>query len=317
MRSNAKTLGMTLMLLAACAATTAWAGSLNGEIKLGGIFKDETVGDVSAMPETFNIYEGFSFSRVKLAGQAGQKNFFTLDLNEINQKSGRGMFGYRVPNLLNLTLRYDQHRQIYDAAGDVTSRRKNMRGSLVLTPSKVWRIAADFGDQRKTGERMAYPSGTASFLGNMLRLPAVHGPGRGRGPQGQPRRGRRLRVLRLHGREPDRRRTPGRRVLAAAQRQRLLHAVAPLPLPAGLLRQAGDDRGRHRLRDGHLPVPGHGPAGPRLAVQVPVLRQPRRRQVHADGDRQPAQRLRPGLVQRHRQPVRAATASSPTTTTGT
>lgn len=166
MRWNAKTLGMTLMLLAACTASAGWASSLNGEIKLGGIFKDETVGDVSAMPETFNIYEGFSFSRLKLDGQAGRKNFFTLDLNEVNQKSGRGLFGYRVPDLLNLTLRYDQHRQIYDAAGDVTSRRKNMRGSFVLTPSKTWRISADLGDQRKSGERMAYPQGTDSFLGN-------------------------------------------------------------------------------------------------------------------------------------------------------
>ncbi len=57
----------------------------------------------------------------------------------MNQKSGRGMFSYRVPGLVGLNLRYDQHRQLFDAAGNVASRHKDMRGNLVLTPSRNWK----------------------------------------------------------------------------------------------------------------------------------------------------------------------------------
>ncbi len=165
MRIKTTTLGMTL-LLAVCAASAAWAGSVGGEIKVGGIIKDETAGNLSVMPETFNVYEGFSVSRVNLHGQMGRKSFFTLDVHEVNQESARGMFSYRVPSLVNMTLKYDRHRQLFDAAGDVESVRKNMRGSVVLTPSRTWRLSADLGDQRKTGDRYAYPAGTASFLGS-------------------------------------------------------------------------------------------------------------------------------------------------------
>lgn len=165
MHRKATTLGMTL-LLAALTASAAGAGPLGGEIKLGGIIKDEDAGNLSVMPETFNIHEGFSVSRVNLFGQMGSKSFFNLDVHEVNQESGRGMLSYRVPSLVNLTLKYDQHRQLFDAAGDVESKRKNMRGNLVLTPSRNWRISADLGDQRKTGDRYSYPSGTSSFLGS-------------------------------------------------------------------------------------------------------------------------------------------------------
>ncbi|HPF69843.1 MAG TPA: hypothetical protein PLQ13_04155 [Candidatus Krumholzibacteria bacterium] len=164
MNWNTRTFGMAL-LLAACTAANAWAGSLGGEVKLGGIVKDETAGDLSVMPETFNIHEGFVVSRVNLHGQMGPKSFFNLDVHEVNHESARGLFSYRVPSLVNLTLRYDQHRQLFDAAGDIESRHKNMRGSLVLTPSRNWKISADFGDQRRTGDRVSYPAGTASFLG--------------------------------------------------------------------------------------------------------------------------------------------------------
>lgn len=166
MHRKAMTLGMTLLLLAALAAPSAWAGPVGGEIKLGGVIKDEDAGDLSAMPETFNIHEGFTVSRVNLHGRMGRRSFFTLDVHEVNQESGRGMFGYRVPGLANLNLKYDRHRQLFDAAGDVRSDRKNMRGSLVLTPSRSWRLSADLGDQRRTGDRYSYPANTAGFLGS-------------------------------------------------------------------------------------------------------------------------------------------------------
>jgi len=175
MRLKTTVLGMTLML-AACAVSTAWAEKLGGEIKLGGIIKDETDGsDLTAMPETFNIYDGFCLSRVKLDGQMGRKSFFNLDVHEVNQKSGRGTFSYRVPGLVGLNLKYDQHRQLFDPAGNVASRHKNMRGNLMLTPSRNWKISAYFGDQRRTGDRMSYPENTASFLGTTYNYKTYNG----------------------------------------------------------------------------------------------------------------------------------------------
>ncbi len=166
MKRNTTAFGMTLLLLAACTAASAWAGSLGGEIKVGGIVKDEEAGDYSVMPETFNIHDGFNLSRVYLHGKMGDKSYFNLDVHEVNHESRRGLFDYRVPGLMNLKLKYDAHRQIYDAAGDIESKRENMRGSFVLTPSRNVRISADLGDQRKSGERLGYPTGTGSFLGD-------------------------------------------------------------------------------------------------------------------------------------------------------
>ncbi len=164
MRLKTAALGM-MLLLAACSCPDARAGSVNGTVKLGGIYKDETAGDLSVMPETFNIYDGFSISGVNLNGKMGRRSLFTLNLHEVNQESARGMFSFRVPSLLTLSLKYNRHRQLFDAAGQVESARKDMRGSFVLTPSRSWRISADLGDQRKTGNRVSYLPNSPSFLG--------------------------------------------------------------------------------------------------------------------------------------------------------
>ena len=164
MRAKAMTLGMTL-LLAACTVSTAWAGPVGGELKLGGIIKDEDAGDLSVMPETFNIHEGFVLSRVNLHGRMGPKSFFNLDVHEVNNDAARGLFTYRVPSLLKLDVRYDRHRQLFDAAGEVESMREHLRGTLSLTPSRHWRISAALGNRNRTGERIGYPQGTGGFLG--------------------------------------------------------------------------------------------------------------------------------------------------------
>lgn len=164
MRWKIQTLGMTLLLVI-CPLASAWAGSMDGTVKVGGIYKDETAGDLSVMPETFNIYEGFTISGVDLNGTVGRRGFYRLDVRDVNQESARGAFSYRVPSRFNMFVRYDRHRQLFDAAGQVESVRKNLRGGFVLTPSSDLKVSAHLGNQWKTGSRMSYLPDEPGFLG--------------------------------------------------------------------------------------------------------------------------------------------------------
>ncbi|PIV81780.1 hypothetical protein COW53_02515 [bacterium CG17_big_fil_post_rev_8_21_14_2_50_64_8] len=139
---------------------------MNGTVKVGGIFKDETAGDLSVMPETFNIYEGFTISGIDLNGTVGRRGYYRLDVREVNQESARGIFSFRVPSRFNMFMRYDRHRQLFDPAGQVESVRKNLRGGFVLTPSADLKISANIGNQKKTGSRMSYLPNEPGFLGS-------------------------------------------------------------------------------------------------------------------------------------------------------
>ncbi len=160
------TLVLTGMLLATLLASTAWAGNLKGEVQLGGIVKDEETGsDLTAIHETFNIYDGFSVSRVLLDGQLGKKGFFALDLHEANLDSRRGRFTFRVPDVGKLSVRYRTHRQLLDAAGGLASEREDWNGSLLLTPTSALKVKAEYGIQTKDGDRVVYQPGNATVVG--------------------------------------------------------------------------------------------------------------------------------------------------------
>ena len=168
MRLNNKALAVTLIAVAVAVGpiAPAAADSVDGTILVGGIYKDETQGDLSAVPETFNIYDGFSISRIDLRAKVGSRNFFHLDLHEINMKSSKGAFTYRVPDLGSLTVRHDQHRQLLDATGGTFSMRRDWHTGLRLTPGRNLRLLADYGWQSRRGFRIGYPAGTNSFLDN-------------------------------------------------------------------------------------------------------------------------------------------------------
>jgi len=55
------TLGVMLVF-----CSTSLAGEYDGTVKIGGVIIDENAGDLSAMQETYNLYEGFSLSQIKL-----------------------------------------------------------------------------------------------------------------------------------------------------------------------------------------------------------------------------------------------------------
>jgi len=160
------TLALTGLALLALLASPALAGKLAGEIKLGGIVKDEEAGsDLTAIHETFNIYDGFSLTRVNLHGVLGQKNYFALDLREANLDSRRGNFTFRVPDLAKMNFRYRSHRQLLDAAGGLSSEREIWNGSLVVTPTSALRLKANYGLQNRDGDRVIYQANGPGISG--------------------------------------------------------------------------------------------------------------------------------------------------------
>jgi len=147
------------------AAATPWAGTLSGTVKVGGIFVDEE-GDRSTVQETYNLYDGFSLSRIQLAGSFNPRSNFTLDLRDLNLDSRAGDFAYRVPGRFRLTAGYDQNRQVFDPGRGITSERKDLKLGMQVTPNRALALSGDVGYVVREGDRLAYPLGTASALGD-------------------------------------------------------------------------------------------------------------------------------------------------------
>jgi hypothetical protein len=164
MTRTTRILATALALAALALPLAAGAAGLGGTIKLGGVIKDEE-GDRSTTPETFKLQEGFSFSQVDLDGSLGSKNFFHLDMRDINLRSGRARFDWRMTDVGRLWFRYNRHRQIYDADGAVHSDRYDYRGGLNLTVADWVNLDGYYGYQNRDGQRIAYPERTESFLG--------------------------------------------------------------------------------------------------------------------------------------------------------
>ncbi len=164
-RWTARATCLALALGALCAAPVE-AAKLKGTLELGDISLEQDTGDRSAVQETYNIYNGFSVSRILLDGQLNPKHFFKLDLNEINLDSRKGLFDYRVAGLGDVTARYDQNRQFFDPQGAVHSKRTDWRLGARLTPAGWLRVTADYDRQKRDGDRLEFPLGTESALGS-------------------------------------------------------------------------------------------------------------------------------------------------------
>jgi hypothetical protein len=147
-------------------ASAAPAADVEGTIKLGGVIVDEKAGDLSVMQETYNIYEGFSATQLMLNGNLNPRTLFTLSLNDINLDNRRSDFELRVPGRFRFFTRYDQHRQVFDPDRVLNSTRKDLRFGAWAAPSAWVKISADYDRQTRDGERLGFPAGTASELGN-------------------------------------------------------------------------------------------------------------------------------------------------------
>lgn len=158
-------------LVVALAASPAWAGTLDGTIKVGGVMLDEK-GDRSTVQETYNVYGGptlgsarFNLAQVYLTGRPSPQQYFMLDLREVNLDSRQGDFVYRVPGAFKVTAGYDQHRQVFDAGRSVNADRKDWKVGAEVTPSRWFSVLGSFGYLTRDGDRLSYPLGTVSALG--------------------------------------------------------------------------------------------------------------------------------------------------------
>jgi hypothetical protein len=169
MRNKMRSRKLHTLLIAAlfvAASMPAMASRYNGQLKLGGIMIDEDGKDLSAIQETYNLYDGFSVSRIFLNGQVNPQNFFQLDLNEINLNSRKGRLVYRRPGAFKLTGNYDQHRQVYDPARVVTADRRDWRFVLDASPRKWLKVLANYNFQDREGDRLGFPDSTVSAIGS-------------------------------------------------------------------------------------------------------------------------------------------------------
>jgi len=156
-----------LMLLAG--ASVAGAAKLNGTVKVGNIFLDET-GDRSTVQETFDIYDGFAVSQVLLDGSLQPQSRFVLDLRDINLDSRQGNFNYRLPGLFKVRAAYDQNRYVFDPGRGVTSERKNWQVGLQVTPMKSLVLSGDLNRITRTGDRLSFPPEPGTLLGTVSSL---------------------------------------------------------------------------------------------------------------------------------------------------
>src|SRR5512139_1332218 len=147
------------------AASPAWAGTMEGTVKLGGVIKNES-GDRSTVQETYDIYDGFSLTQIRLAGSLDPANYLMLDLRDINFDSRQGDFLYRRPGTFKLTANYDQSRYVFDPDRVTTAERKDWRVGAQFTPYRWLNFNASYNYLTREGDRIPYPAGTQSVLGS-------------------------------------------------------------------------------------------------------------------------------------------------------
>ena len=154
--------GGLALLLGTLLTAPVQASKWNGVLKLGGIYLDESENsDLSAVQETYNIYDGFNVTKILLNGQFAQKHFLSFNLTEINLDSRKGYLSYRLPNHVRFSARYDEHRQVFDPDRNVTSRRKG----LAYHPRRGRQFVASFRRALRLADAHGQPP----------ELPAGHG----------------------------------------------------------------------------------------------------------------------------------------------
>jgi len=146
-------------------ASSLRAATLDGTVKVGGVVLDEE-GDRSAVQETYNIYDGFAVSQIRLNGRLDSGHSFLLDLHDINLDSRQGDFVYRIPRKLKFSAGYDQNRQVFDPARAVNSERKDFKLAADYTAGRWFGVSGSFGYLTRTGDRLGFPDGASpSVLG--------------------------------------------------------------------------------------------------------------------------------------------------------
>lgn len=158
-------LGGPMLLAALILALPALAGTVAGTLEVGTVSVEKTWGDPSTMPEAWDIHDGFTVSRLNLESTAGARSAFHLDLRDVNRNNASGLFDFRLADLGGLTVRHQRSRQLYAADALNSVERRDWRVGARLTPSRDFRVTADYGRQDRAGDRRALQPGPASSLG--------------------------------------------------------------------------------------------------------------------------------------------------------
>ncbi len=159
---------ITFVLFALAAAGTARADSTsvwNGNVRVGGIIKDET-GDLSVMQETFNIHDGVAITKLYLNGRFNRDTHLFFDADNLTQAGRRATLDLRRTGLGRFRSRYDESDFIFDPAGAVQSTRRDWWSSLSFTPNRSFAVSGDYALQTRRGDRLGYPNDVQSNLGD-------------------------------------------------------------------------------------------------------------------------------------------------------
>ena len=152
-------------LVAMLGASSLRASTIDGTVKVGGVVLDEE-GDRSAVQETYNIYDGFAVSQIRLNGRLDKGQSFLLDVRDVNLDSRQGEFVYRIPRKLKFSADYDQNRQVFDPARSVNSERKDLKLAADYMVGRWFGVSGSFGYLTRTGDRLGFPDGASpSVLG--------------------------------------------------------------------------------------------------------------------------------------------------------
>jgi len=156
---------VALFALGVAGVALADTPSLEGKVRMGGVWLDQT-GDESTMPETYDIYDGFFLSSIYLKGRPDAHTHLMLDLTDINQDDRKGVFDMRRTGMLHFRSRYNESRWVFDPSTTVDATRKNWNNSLSYTPLKYLWLSADYNLQVRDGNRIDLHPGYEGWLGD-------------------------------------------------------------------------------------------------------------------------------------------------------
>ncbi len=142
-------------------STSVWQGN----VRVGGAIKDEE-GNRSVMQETFNIHEGLTFTKMHLDGRFNRDMHLYFDADNLTLAGRRANFDLRRTGWGYLRSRYDESEYVFDPAGATVATRRDWWSTVSISPRRGLTVSGDYGLQTGRGNRIGYPNGVNSALGN-------------------------------------------------------------------------------------------------------------------------------------------------------
>jgi hypothetical protein len=152
--------GVLMPARARADSTSVWQGN----VRVGGAMEDEE-GDHSLVPETFNIHEGVTITKLFLNGRFNRDTHLYLDGDNLTLDGRRATFDLRRTGVGRLRSRYDESNTVFDPNGAVEATRRDWWSSLSLTPREWFSVSGDYTLQTRRGDRIGFPDGVESAIG--------------------------------------------------------------------------------------------------------------------------------------------------------